>query len=97
MFFNVFAATANHDCHDYPSQERQFVKHIHQIWNTKEIPEKFQPYVESCKTFNPGYNHTIWIPSERYEQSVQCCQRQSNKALKQIGLQAVISSETFRG
>ena len=59
--------------------------------------KNFNLTLNHAKTFNPGYNHTIWIPSERYEQSVQCCQRQSNKALKQIRLQAVISSETFRG
>ena len=53
-------------CIQYSTKEHEFTKHIHQIWNTEDIPEQFREARQSCMDLNPDYKYTLWTPEERY-------------------------------
>ncbi len=58
------------DCDKYVSAERPFVRHIHQMWNTPDVPDKYTEGVASCKRLNPDYNYTLWLPHQRWDETL---------------------------
>ena len=35
-------------------------RHIHQMWKTKELPDRWIPFKQQCLNLNPGYKYTLW-------------------------------------
>ncbi len=65
----LLLAAISRKCHGNKAslQSQKWTRHIHQIWNDKNIPAKFQSAVQHCRDINPGYKYSVWTPEERSE------------------------------